>query len=117
MSNIQELETNLNDMILSGDALAAFDRYYAPNVVMQENSEEPRVGKEANRAYEEQFFSMVKEVHSMSCDALASHGDVSFSEWSMDLTFQDGTRVQRTQVARRKWQDGQIIEERFFFGA
>jgi hypothetical protein len=51
------LDHALNDSILSGKALEAFEEYYAEDVVMQENSEEPRVGKEANRKAEVEFFS------------------------------------------------------------
>lgn len=45
--NIAELERELNELIVSGQALEAFDRFYDDDVVMQENQQEPRVGKDA----------------------------------------------------------------------
>ena len=39
-SEVAVLDKALNDAILSGKALEAFDQYYADDVVMQENSEE-----------------------------------------------------------------------------
>ena len=39
---VAALDQALNEAILSGKALEAFERYYADDVVMQENSVEPR---------------------------------------------------------------------------
>jgi ketosteroid isomerase-like protein len=110
----QTLDTELNQMILSGQALDAFDKYYADDVVMQEGGEEPRRGKAANRAYEEQFFGAIAEFHGAQLLASAATGDHSYSEWVFDMTFKDGTRVTNTQVAAREWKDGQIVKERFY---
>ena len=63
MANIQNLDAQLNQMILDGQILEAFDRFYGENVVMQENNQEPTVGKAANRAREEQFVGSVAELH------------------------------------------------------
>ena len=40
----------LNSMILQGQIMEAFDKYYADDLVMQENNGEPRVGKATNQA-------------------------------------------------------------------
>ena len=50
MSDISKLENELNQMILAGKAMEAFEKYYADDIVMQENDQPPRVGKAANRA-------------------------------------------------------------------
>ena len=41
--DVTALDKALNDRILAGDILGAFDEFYAPNVVMQENNTEPFV--------------------------------------------------------------------------
>jgi len=46
---IKEDVKEMNDMILAGQIMEAFEKFYADDVVMQENSDEPRVGKEVNR--------------------------------------------------------------------
>ena len=109
------LDQTLNDMVLSGKALEAFEKYYADDVVMQENSDEPRVGKEANRKAEEAFFESLAEFHEGKVLASAVNGDTSFSEWFMDVTFKNGYRMKMAQVAVRKWKDGKVIHERFFY--
>jgi ketosteroid isomerase-like protein len=114
-TNVQELDKQLNDDVLSGKAMEAFEKYYADDVVMQENSEEPRQGKDVNRKAEEEFFASVEAWNGGSVKASAVNGDVSFSEWEMDITFKGGKRVKMSQVAVRHWKNGKIVNERFFY--
>jgi ketosteroid isomerase-like protein len=114
-TSVQELDKQLNDDVLSGKIMDAFEKYYADDVVMQENSEDPRVGKAANRKAEEEFMSSVEGFNGASVKASAVNGDVSFSEWEMDITFKGGKRVTMSQVAVRKWKNGKIVNERFFY--
>src|SRR5258708_7596634 len=109
------LDQALNDMVLGGKALEAFEQFYAADVVMQENSDAPRVGKDANRKAEQEFFASLKEFHEGKVLASAVNGDTSFSEWYMDVTFKNGQRYQVSQVAVRKWKDGKVVHERFFY--
>lgn len=114
MPNTQTLDTDLNQKILAGQALDAFDAYYADDVVMQEGVSEPRVGKAINREYEENFFGSIAEFHGAELLSSAVNGDRSFSEWIFDATFKDGNRVKLTQTAVRQWKDGKIVHERFY---
>src|SRR5256885_3667831 len=86
MSNIAELDKKLNDAILNGKALEAFEELYDDEIVMQENSEPEYRGKELNRKREIEFFSSVEAWHGGEVLASAVHGDVSFSEWTMEVS-------------------------------
>ena len=110
----QELDDKLNQQILAGQALEAFEAYYDDSVVMQEGTQPPREGKQANREYERQFFASIAEFHGAELHASAVNGNHSYSEWTFDVTFKDGTRVTNTQVAARKWRDGKVVWERFY---
>jgi len=114
-TSVQELDKQLNDNVLSGKIMDAFEKYYADDVVMQENSEEPRVGKAANRKAEEEFMASVEAFHGASVKGSAVNGDVTFSEWEMDITFKGGRRAKFSQVAVRHWKNGKIAHERFFY--
>jgi ketosteroid isomerase-like protein len=113
--NVEQLDKQLNDDILSGKAMEAFEKYYADDIVMQENSDEPRRGKAANRKVEEEFFASVEKWNGGACTARAVNGDVTFSEWEYDLTFKGGNRVKMNQVAVRHWKNGKIVNERFYY--
>jgi ketosteroid isomerase-like protein len=113
--DVASLDRQLNDQVLQGDILGAFDTFYAENVTMQENSDEPTVGKAANRKREEDFVASVDQIHSVKLLSSAVNGDTSFGEWEFDATYKGGARVKLTQVAVRRWKNGQIVQERFYY--
>jgi hypothetical protein len=112
----KEKANELYGMINSGQLMDAFEKFYAEDIVMQELGEEPRVGKQANREYEEKFLASVKEVHGGGVDHILSNEDdgvVMIENW-MDVTFQDGNRVKLEQVCVQKWEGEQIKHEKFY---
>ena len=113
--DIAALERELNEMIASGQAMEAFEKFYADDVVMRENNQEARKGKDACRKYEEEFFGNVAEFHEGSLHGSAAQGDRSYSEWTFDVTFKDGSRMRNHQVAARRWRDGKVVSEQFFY--
>ncbi len=115
MSDVVTLEHELNQMILSGKAMEAFDKFYADDVVMQENSEEPVRGKEANRKREEEFFASIEEFHGAELLGSGAGGDASYSEWMWDVTLKGVGRVKMEQVAARRWRDDKVVSERFYY--
>jgi ketosteroid isomerase-like protein len=114
-SNTATLDRELNQAILAGNILNAFETYYADDVVMQENDLPPFTGKGVNRKREEEFVNSVQEFHSAKLLGEAVNGDTSYSEWEYDLTFKNGTRTQLQQVASRRWKNGQVSHERFYY--
>lgn len=115
MSNIEQLDAELNAMIQRGEIMQAFERFYADDVVMRENSDEPFVGKAFNRNREQAFVDSVQQVHEIKLLAGAVRGDTTFAEWLFDMTFKGGGRVQMAQVGVRRWRDGQVVSERFYY--
>ncbi|MEM9072770.1 MAG: nuclear transport factor 2 family protein [Myxococcota bacterium] len=113
--DIRAAESELNAMILKGQGMEAFEKFYADNVVMQENRQDPRKGKDACRTYEQEFFGAVAEFHGAELHHSAVDGDRSYSEWTFDVTFKDGKRMTNTQIAARTWKDGRVVFERFFY--
>ena len=113
--DVATLDKQLNDQIAKGDILGAFDKFYAENVTMQENSDEPFAGKATNRKREEEFIASVQEFHSAKLLASAVNGDTSFGEWEFDATYKGGARIKLSQVAVRHWKNGQIVQERFYY--
>jgi ketosteroid isomerase-like protein len=113
--NIVKLDHDLNQAILAGDIVNAFEKYYANDVVMRENDSEPFVGKEVNRKREQDFMNSIEQFHGAKLLAEAVNGDVCFSEWEYEVTFKGGKRVKLQQVASRRWKNGQIVHERFYY--
>jgi len=94
-----DLKTNvemLNQMILDGKILQAFDQFYAEEITMQDNNNPARMGKAENRS-------------TLISDALA------VTEWWFDYTHKDYGERNYKQLAVQRWKDGQLIEEKFYY--
>ena len=102
------------DGVLSGKLLETFDAYYADDVVMSENLKDERVGKAANRKYEEKFLENVQEFHGAKVGRVIVEGDNAAVEWTFDVTFKGGNRVVMNQVAVQTWENGKVIREDFY---
>ncbi|HEY4057434.1 MAG TPA: SnoaL-like domain-containing protein [Kofleriaceae bacterium] len=115
MSKIAENNKKLDEGIMSGKAMEVFEEFYADDIVMQENTEQPYVGKDFNRKREIEFFSSVEAFHNGAILSSAVEGNVSFTEVEMEVTLKGVGRITMTQVARRKWNDaGKVVHERFY---
>ena len=115
--DVASLNDELNRAIFEGKALEAFEKLYDEKVVMQENTDEPFVGKALNRKREIEFLGSIQEFHGGSLIGTAVNGDRSYAEVEFDVTFKNGTRVKMTQVASRQWKNGKILHERFYYKA
>lgn len=113
--DVPTLDRELNKAILGGDILNAFEKFYATDVIMQENDSEPFVGKDVNRKREQDFVNSVEQFHGAKLLGEAVNGDLSYSEWEYDVTFKGGKRTKMQQVAARHWKNGQVATERFYY--
>lgn len=113
-----DLKTNvdqLNQLILDGKILDAFDKFYDDEVVMQDNDYPARVGKAVNRQYEEAFVGGLTEFRGAKVVSSIISDDLAVTEWWMDYTHKEyGTR-NYTQLAVQRWKNGKIVEEKFYY--
>jgi hypothetical protein len=105
----------LNDLVLQGKGLEAFEKFYHEDVVMQENEQNPTIGKAANREREENFFSSIVEFRAARPLKVTVGEGVSMVEWYYDYTHKDWGIRNYTQVSVQEWQDGKIIKEKFYY--
>ena len=112
-----EKAKDIHDMLANGKILEAFDKYYHNDVEVVEATGESRKGKDLNRKFQEEFMSMVKEVHSTGAKSIASDEKkaITMVESWMDVTYKDGRRKISEEVAVQKWEGDQIIHERFYY--
>src|SRR5881394_3651794 len=82
--NTLELDTQLNALIIARKTDEAFDRFYAEDVVAQENDERERVGREPWKKGRAELEKGMRKFHA-EVRANTASGDVSFSEWVYDV--------------------------------
>lgn len=114
-AQVQALVTSVEQ----GRALEAFERFYADDVVMQENQLPPTVGKAANREREARFASRIREVHESRARLVLVDGDHAVVHWNFAFTDQDGLRICFDQLALQTWRgegtDARVVRERFVY--
>ncbi|WP_061249503.1 hypothetical protein [Leptospira alstonii] len=113
---IKKNVTKLNEMILAGDVIKAFEEFYHPLVEMQENTLNPTKGFEANLAREKDFVSKVKWNHAEVLGTIVDEEKGrSVVEWEIDYVHNEWGHIKTTQASVQTWKDGKIIHERFYY--
>jgi len=116
MQTLKERIEHLNHLVLEGKALDAFEMYYDDEVVMQENSAQPTIGKKANRQRELDFFANITEFRGAAAEAVAVGEDITTVIWHYDYTHREWGIRNYKQVSVQHWKNGKIVKEQFFYG-
>jgi SnoaL-like domain len=115
MTDLRTQVDQLNQMILEGKILDAFEKFYAEDVVMQDNDYPQRAGKDVCRQYEEAFVNGLTEFRGAKVINTIISDGIAVVEWWMDFTHKDYGVRNYTQVAVQRWKNGQIVEEKFYY--
>ncbi|NNC82796.1 MAG: nuclear transport factor 2 family protein [Flavobacteriales bacterium] len=115
--SLKDKISEMYGMVGQGQSLEAFEKFYHDDVKMIECTGEVREGKEANREFQKNWYSQVDQVHDGGVRAVTADDEagVTMVETWTDMSFKDGNRMKMEEVARQKWKDGKIIEERFYY--
>jgi hypothetical protein len=112
---LTKLSDELNNMILEGRILEAFDKFYAPDVKMQDNDLPVRQGFQENRDFEESFVANLTEFRgAQMVNRIVSDGVVA-GEWQFDYTHKEWGVRNYTQISVQRWKEGKIVEEKFYY--
>jgi len=114
-TQISTLDFELNKMILVGNALEAFEKFYSEDIVMQENDQEPTVGKENNRQREQVFLGSISEWKAAEVVHSATGENVSFNLFRLAFVHDEWGEVDYHQVAVREWNDDKVVKETFYY--
>ena len=117
MSSIKENVEQLNQMILQGDILNAFEQFYSEEIRMQDNELPERIGKAECRLFEEAFVNNLTDFRGAKVKnvMISEDAGVSVVEWDFDYTHKEwGDRIY-SQISVQKWKDGQIVNEKFLY--
>jgi hypothetical protein len=116
MTNKERIE-DIYKMLGQGQLLDAFDKYYAENVTMTEVGESTKEGKTVCREAEVNFLNAIENFNGMGVDAITSSadGNTTMVEVWMDIQFKGASsNTMMKQVAVQKWNEGLIVEEKFY---
>jgi ketosteroid isomerase-like protein len=100
-----------------GKTLEAIERFYAEDVVVFENHERARAGREACLAFEREALARLEQPATLRARAHAvePQSGVAFIEWVIRFMGDDNRPMRLEEVAVQRWARGRIVEERFYY--
>jgi len=114
----QELLKKANEVVAllaEGKFIEAMQEYLDDDVQLFEGNNAPKVGKEFCLAEEKKLLDTVTAFDGYKVlSGPAVNGDTTFYEAVMEFTTNDGTDHKFEQVVRTKWENGKIINERYY---
>ncbi len=115
METLLERISSLNDLILQGKGMDAFEKYYHKDVIMQENNKPPTKGKIDNRKREQEFFNSITEFRFAKPLKTTIGEGITMVEWHFDYTHKDLGIKNHMQISVQEWKEGKIINEKFYY--
>lgn len=114
-TEIEQSLNDLNNLVLEGRMMDAFEKYYHPDVAMQENEFPPVISKDANRKRELEFLGKIIEFRKAEVKGVGIGDEISFVIWNYDYTHKEWGVKNYSQVSIQEWKDGKIIREQFIY--
>ncbi len=118
MSEVAALTQELDTMTAAGAILDALDKYYSESCTFTEMAGgASRENRQAQHDHLSGFFSTLEGFNGAALHGSAVRGDLSYSEWTFDMTAGDGSPIVWNEVLVRRWKDGKVVEEKFYNAA
>ncbi len=116
MTTLQERVKSLNALLIRGETVKAMELFYAEDVSMQENEEEPRRGKEFCIAHERKNLGKVKDFQLVILNqAIDDVNEVVFTEMEVSFTIKGGPRMKIVEIGIQHWKGGLVSREKFYY--
>jgi len=116
--SVHDRAYQLQIMLAKNKRIEALEEFYHENVtVIEMPTGETRIGKQAQREAVLYWMGAVAKVHKRGLYSLCvdDERNITSAETWIDVTYRDGERVKIEEVAIQHWQEGQIIEEKFYY--
>jgi subtilisin-like proprotein convertase family protein len=112
--SLQDRLKQLDDLVSQGKLEEAVEQFYHPNVVCYSNLSDVTIGKEEKLVSIREFRNAVALVNHIGLRNQTIGGNVTMSEFMIDIAYKFGKRVVREEIIKRVWLDGMIMEERYY---
>lgn len=114
--NLQEQVTAMNGMVTKGQLIDAGEKYFASNIKTIEFDGTTTVGKQATMKKLTDFVDSIQKVNKIELLLSVADDNASFSEYVLDFDMKDGSNFYLHEIIRSLWEDGQVVEEKYFKG-
>lgn len=97
-----------------GEFLEALPKFYAEDMIAQENNQAPRVGRAAQTENERAALQRVR-FDSIKVVSFVHDGDRVAINYVFEMTTVTGDRVRMDEIAYQVWRGDEIVSERYFY--
>ena len=111
---LREKLNDLDNLICEGKFLEAVEKHFHPRVVCLSNHDDVVIGKEDKLISMQNYKDAIARINSISIRQQATGDNLTMSEFIFDITYKFGKRSIKEEVIRRTWEDGMVIEERYY---
>ena len=113
-SELQRLESALNETMGKGQILEALAEFYADDCTFEEGDGARREGKQAQHDHLSGFFATLKGFNGATLHGQGVGDGISLSEWTFDMTGSENESIIWNEVLVRRWRNGKVVAERFY---
>jgi len=113
---LQNLVEALDAQILSGDIIGAFDKFAADNCVTQSGADNMTQTKAQKLEILNWFFQNIAGANRIERTACKVGDSVTESQFVFDFVNKQGQPLVYSEVIRRVWKDGKMVEEQYLIG-
>jgi subtilisin-like proprotein convertase family protein len=111
---LKEKLVDLDQLVSKGDFQEAIEKYFHPRVVSLSNHDDVIIGKEDKLLSMRNFKESMARFNHIEVRQQAIGDNVTMSEYLFDFVYKFGKRVIKEEIIRRVWEDGLVIEERYY---
>ena len=113
---LQELSNTKNEMVAKGQIIDAAEQYFASNIKTIDFDGTVTEGKQTTMNKLNDFVGSIQKVNEITLHRSALGNNVSFSEYTFSFEMKDGSKIYWHEIILSLWENGQIVEERYFKG-
>ena len=117
MHALIERISDLNDLIIQGEFIEAFEQFYHDELIYQLNDEQPIKGKAIVRKLKEIELNDIIEFKSAKPLKVTIGEQTTMVEWELNDQHRKQGERNYTQVSVQDWKQGLIIKEKMYCGS
>lgn len=117
MAALEKQVRSFVELVTTGRTVEAIEKFYAEDATVFENRELARAGRSECAAEERRMLASQPELPRIRAVHVAVNeaDGVAFIEWLIRFTSPKGRPMRLEEVAVQKWENGLIVEERFYY--
>lgn len=113
---LKKLVEAIDAQVLAGDIIGAFDQFAADNCVTLSNPSDKTNTKAQKLEALRWFFSNVATINRIERPAVKIGDAITESQFVFDFSNRHGELLQYSEVIRRTWKNGKLVEEQYLLG-